>query len=52
MEDQVEKERLRLEQIRTAMAIADYELRRRMAVRLIREQRKTFMDKIDDFLFG
>jgi len=52
MDDQIEKERLKLEQIRTAIAIADYEMRRRMALRLIREQRRTLMDKIDDFLFG
>lgn len=52
MGEEIEQQRLKLEQIRTAVAIAEYELRRRIALRRMREERKTLMDKIDDFLFG
>lgn len=45
---EIERERLRLEKVRTILMLADYEIRRRAHLRANR----SIMDRIDDLLFG
>lgn len=44
----LEKERVKIERARLALAIAQYEMQRRA----LRYQNRSFLDALDDFLFG